>query len=196
LPESQFPVGTENFDKRQVNYIYIIYIYLFLKKVYYIFEFFNYTYLYCFGLSARFLWYSKWASETSLSLQALQNKNATTVGIPTVKGKPPPPSPYTHTERKKTFHLLHDYDLVVLIIFLTEYSDAVQNVSNCVDEIELNDRLKFFWDALERICGAANFANTLNHGKKNQKKAALSNLFKTLEECGLSKHRSMGHEVL
>jgi midasin len=79
---------------------------------------------------------------------------------------------------------------------LTEYSDAVQNVSNCVDEIELNDRLKFFWDALERICGAANFANTLNHGKKNQKKAALSNLFKTLEECGLSKHRSMGHEVL
>ncbi|RCV42665.1 hypothetical protein SETIT_9G233700v2 [Setaria italica] len=123
LPESQFPVDTENFNKR-------------------------------------FLWYSKWASETSLSLQALQNTNGTTVGIPTVK----------------------------------EYSDTVQNVNHRLDEIELNDRLKFFWDALERICGSANFANTLKHGKKNQKKTALSNLFKTLEECGLSKHRSMGHE--
>jgi midasin len=75
-----------------------------------------------------------------------------------------------------------------------EYADVVQSVNNRRDEIELNDRLKFFWAALERICGAASFANTLKHGKKNQKKAALSNLFKTLEECGLTKHRPMGHE--
>ena len=64
------------------------------------------------------------------------------------------------------------------------------------NEIELNDRLQLFWVSLERICGAANFASTVKHGKKNQKKTALSNLFKTLEECGLSKHRPMGHEVL
>ncbi|KAG2548684.1 hypothetical protein PVAP13_9KG211085 [Panicum virgatum] len=75
-----------------------------------------------------------------------------------------------------------------------EYADVVQSVNHRRDEIQLNDRLKFFWAALERICGAASFANTLKHGKKNQKKAALSNLFKTLEECGLTKHRPMGHE--
>jgi midasin len=64
------------------------------------------------------------------------------------------------------------------------------------DETDLNDRLKFFWYALERICNAADFGSILKHGKKNQKKTALSSLFKTLEECGLSKHRPMGHEVL
>ncbi|KAF0928097.1 hypothetical protein E2562_037875 [Oryza meyeriana var. granulata] len=40
----------------------------------------------------------------------------------------------------------------------------------------------------------ADVGSILKHGKKNQKKTALSNLFKTLEECGLSKHRPMGHE--
>ena len=88
-----------------------------------------------------------------------------------------------------------DFDLIHIILF-TEYADVVQSVNHRRDEIKLNDRLKFFWAALERICGAASFANTLKHGKKNQKKAALSNLFKTLEECGLTKHRPMGHEVL
>ncbi|XP_062201313.1 midasin-like isoform X2 [Phragmites australis] len=106
----------------------------------------------------RFSWYSKWASQTSLSLQTLQHTNGTAIGVPTVK------------------------DVVI------------HNVNHRQDEAELNDRLKFFWAALERICGTANFANTLKHGKKNQKKTALSNLFKTLEECGLSKHRPMGHE--
>ncbi|KAF8672677.1 hypothetical protein HU200_049372 [Digitaria exilis] len=106
----------------------------------------------------RYVWYKKWASDTSLSLQGLLHANV--VGVPTVK----------------------------------EYTDIVQNVNHRQDEIEHNDRLKCFWAALERICGAANFAHTLKHGKKNQKKAALSNLFKTLEECGLTKHRPMGHE--
>lgn len=86
--------------------------------------------------------------------------------------------------------------LIWSALFLAEYTDVVQNVNHRQDTIELNDRLKFFWAALDRICGAANFAHTLKHGKKNQKKAALSNLFKTLEECGLTKHRPMGHEVL
>jgi hypothetical protein len=80
---------------------------------------------------------------------------------------------------------------------LTECEDVVlHNVNRGQEESELNDRLKFFWAALESICGAANFSNTLKYGKKNQKKSALSNLFKTLEECGLSKHRPIGHEVL
>ncbi|KAL6643149.1 hypothetical protein ACP70R_021330 [Stipagrostis hirtigluma subsp. patula] len=109
----------------------------------------------------RFLWYSKWASQTSLSLHTLQHTDATAIGIPTVN----------------------------------EYADVViHNVNRQQDETEAVDKLKFFWSALERIYGAANFANTLKHGKKNQKKAALSNLFKTLEECGLSKHRPIGHE--
>jgi midasin len=72
----------------------------------------------------------------------------------------------------------------------------VYDVKHWQNEIELNDRLQFFWISLERICGAANFGSTVKHGKKNQKKTALSNLFKTLEECGLSKHRPMSHEVL
>ncbi|AQK86708.1 ribosome export associated1 [Zea mays] len=105
----------------------------------------------------RFLWYHKWASETSLSLQTLQQSNGSTVGVPTAK-------------------------------------DMVYDVKHWQNEIELNDRLQFFWISLERICGAANFGSTVKHGKKNQKKTALSNLFKTLEECGLSKHRPMSHE--
>ncbi|CAL4925261.1 unnamed protein product [Urochloa decumbens] len=90
--------------------------------------------------------------------------------------------------------LQHTNATTVGIPAVKEYTDVVQNVNHRRHEIELNDRLKFFWAALERICGAANFASTLKHGKKNQKKAALSNLFKTLEECGLAKHRPMGHE--
>ncbi|CAN6310922.1 unnamed protein product, partial [Urochloa humidicola] len=90
--------------------------------------------------------------------------------------------------------LQHTNATTVGIPTVKEYTDVVQNVNHRQHEIELNDRLKFFWAALERICGAANFASTLKHGKKNQKKAALSNLFKTLEECGLAKHRPMGLE--
>jgi hypothetical protein len=73
---------------------------------------------------------------------------------------------------------------------------VVHNMNHQQDETELNDKLKFFWYALERICNAADFGSILKHGKKNQKKTALSSLFKTLEECGLSKHRPMSHEVL
>ncbi|KAJ1295332.1 hypothetical protein BS78_01G216000 [Paspalum vaginatum] len=105
----------------------------------------------------RFLWYSKWASETSLLLQTLQQSNGSTIGVPTAK-------------------------------------DVVHNLNHLQNEIELNDRLQLYWVSLEKICGAANFANTVKHGKKNQKKTALSNLFKTLEECGLAKHRPIGHE--
>lgn len=86
--------------------------------------------------------------------------------------------------------------MFVTIFFLAEYAYVIHNVKHRQDEIELRDRLQLFWASLESICGAANFANTVKHGKKNQKKTALSNLFKTLEECGLSKHRPMGHEVL
>uniref|UniRef100_J3N351 Midasin n=1 Tax=Oryza brachyantha TaxID=4533 RepID=J3N351_ORYBR len=76
-----------------------------------------------------------------------------------------------------------------------EFLRVVSHYKNCrQDESELEDRFKFFWAAIERICNAADFGAILKHGKKNQKKTALSNLFKTLEECGLSKHRSMVHE--
>ncbi|KAL6842329.1 hypothetical protein ACP4OV_027756 [Aristida adscensionis] len=124
IPESQFPVNPEKFNRR-------------------------------------FSWYNKWASQTSLSIQTLQRTNATAIGVPNVK----------------------------------EYmDDVICNVNYQQDEAGPVDELKSFWSALERIYGVANFANTLKHGKKNQKKTALSNLFKTLEECGLSKHRPMGHE--
>lgn len=86
---------------------------------------------------------------------------------------------------------------LVQIILLTEYVHVVlHNMNHQQDETELKDGLKFFWAALERICYATDFGPILKHGKKNQKKTALSTLFKTLEECGLSKHRPMSHEVL
>lgn len=111
--------------------------------------------------SERYLWYSKWATQASLSLQTLLHTNATAIGVPDVKE-------YVHV-------VLH-------------------NMNHQQDETELKDGLKFFWAALERICYATDFGPILKHGKKNQKKTALSTLFKTLEECGLSKHRPMSHE--
>ncbi|TVU30479.1 hypothetical protein EJB05_22106, partial [Eragrostis curvula] len=92
-------------------------------------------------------------------------------------------------------NLQHTAATATGVASLKEYVDvAMHNVNRRQDETELNDRLNFFWVALERICVAANFSSTLKHGKKNQKKAAMSNLFKTLEECGLSKHRPISHE--
>ncbi|GJN20772.1 hypothetical protein PR202_gb08190 [Eleusine coracana subsp. coracana] len=91
-------------------------------------------------------------------------------------------------------NMQHTTVTAINVPLVKEYEDVIHNVNCGKDKTELNDRLKFFWAALERICGAANFSNTLKHGKKNQKKTALSNLFKTLEECGLSKHRPIGHE--
>uniref|UniRef100_A0A0D9XKA7 Midasin n=1 Tax=Leersia perrieri TaxID=77586 RepID=A0A0D9XKA7_9ORYZ len=115
-------------------------------------------------LSERFLWYTKWANQAKLSFQALQKTNVATIGV-------------TNLSNNKEFMRV-----------------AFHNTNSRQDESELEDRLKFFWDAIERICNAADFGSILKHGKKNQKKTALSNLFKTLEECGLSKHRPMGHE--
>uniref|UniRef100_A0ACD5ZCK1 Uncharacterized protein n=1 Tax=Avena sativa TaxID=4498 RepID=A0ACD5ZCK1_AVESA len=109
----------------------------------------------------RFLWYSNWKSQASLSLETLLHTNDTAAAVPNVK---------------ESVHAV------------------VLNMNHQQDETELNDRLKFFWYALERICNAADFGSILKHGKKNQKKTALSSLFKTLEECGLSKHRPMSHE--
>uniref|UniRef100_M8BCY6 Midasin n=1 Tax=Aegilops tauschii TaxID=37682 RepID=M8BCY6_AEGTA len=110
-------------------------------------------------LSERFLWYNKWKSQASLSLQTLLHANDT--AVPKMK--------------ESVYAVVH-------------------NMDHQQDEAELNDRLKFFWYALERICNAADFGSILKHGKKNQKKTALSSLFKTLEECGLSKHRPISHE--
>ncbi|XP_071685110.1 midasin isoform X2 [Lolium perenne] len=112
-------------------------------------------------LRERFLWYSKWKSHASVSLQTLLNANDTAATVLNVK--------------ESVYAVVH-------------------NMNHQQDETDLNDRLKFFWYALERICNAADFGSILKHGKKNQKKTALSSLFKTLEECGLSKHRPMGHE--
>uniref|UniRef100_A0ACD5WZY3 Uncharacterized protein n=1 Tax=Avena sativa TaxID=4498 RepID=A0ACD5WZY3_AVESA len=112
-------------------------------------------------LRERCLWYSKWKSQASLSLQTLLHINDTAAAVPNMK--------------ESVYAVVH-------------------NMNHQQDESELNDRLKFFWYALERICNAADFGYVLKHGKKNQKKTALSSLFKTLEECGLSKHRPMSHE--
>lgn len=53
------------------------------------------------------------------------------------------------------------------------------------------------WNSIEKICiHAAEFAHLWKHGTKNLKKRrALSDLLKTLEKCGLSRHRSMVFEV-
>ncbi|VAH03975.1 unnamed protein product [Triticum turgidum subsp. durum] len=112
-------------------------------------------------LSERFLWYNKWKSQASLSLQTLLHANDSAAAVPNVK--------------ESVYAVVH-------------------NMDHQQDEAELNDKLKFFWYALERICNAADFGSILKHGKKNQKKTALSSLFKTLEECGLSKHRPISHE--
>ncbi|CAM0956904.1 unnamed protein product [Alopecurus aequalis] len=112
-------------------------------------------------LRERFLWYRKWESQASLSLQTLLHTNDNAAAVPDVK---------------------------------ESLTAVLRNMNHQQDETELNDRLKFFWYALERICNAADFGSILKHGKKNQKKTALSSLFKTLEECGLSKHRPMSHE--
>ncbi|KAM3408334.1 hypothetical protein ACQJBY_001473 [Aegilops geniculata] len=91
--------------------------------------------------------------------------------------------------------LLHANDSAAAVPNVKESVYAVvHNMNHQQDETELNDRLKFFWYALERICNAADFGSILKHGKKNQKKTALSSLFKTLEECGLSKHRPTSNE--
>ncbi|KAG8091817.1 hypothetical protein GUJ93_ZPchr0012g21118 [Zizania palustris] len=112
-------------------------------------------------LSERFLWYSKWANQAKLSLEALQHTNVASIGVPNIE----------------------------------EYVCVVSHNTNFPrDESELEDRLEFFWAAIGQICNAADFGSILKCGKKNQKKTALSNLFKTLEECGLSKHRPMGDE--
>jgi len=181
-PESQLPVDTEKFNKRwpcKADHICTI----------------NITPIYVyFVLSCRFLWYHKWASETSVSLQTLQQSNGSIVGVPSAKGLYLPQ--HTHTHKKNPIPSPSSVFVTNLQFFWAEYADIVHNVKHRQNEIELNDRLQLFWVSLERICGAANFASTVKHGKKNQKKTALSNLFKTLEECGLSKHRPMGHEVL
>lgn len=76
-PESQLPVDTEKFNKRwpckadhicTINSLIITPIYVYS------------------ALSCRFLWYHKWASETSLSLQTLQQSNRSIVGVPSAKG--------------------------------------------------------------------------------------------------------------
>jgi len=53
------------------------------------------------------------------------------------------------------------------------------------------------WNSLEKICRhAAEFSHLWKHGTKNLKKRrALGDLLKTLERCGLSRHRSMVSEV-
>ena len=188
-PESQLPVDTETFNKRwpcKADHICSIDS-LIITPIYVYFAF-----------SCRFLWYHKWASETSVSLQTLQQSNGSIVGVPSAKGLYLP-TPNTQKNKRNTDSIFL-FPLVCLLLtykfFWAEYADIVHNVKHRQNEIELNDRLQLFWVSLERICGAANFASTVKHGKKNQKKTALSNLFKTLEECGLSKHRPMGHEVL
>ncbi|XP_073008545.1 midasin isoform X3 [Typha latifolia] len=53
-----------------------------------------------------------------------------------------------------------------------------------------------YWTSLEKICrNAAELAHIWKHGTKNPKRRALANLFKTLEGCGLSKHRSVNNEL-
>lgn len=47
--------------------------------------------------SRGFLWYHKWVSETSLSLQTLQQSNGSTVGVPTGEGLYLPLPPHTQT---------------------------------------------------------------------------------------------------
>ncbi|KQJ96949.1 midasin [Brachypodium distachyon] len=91
--------------------------------------------------------------------------------------------------------LLHTNNKAIAVPNVQESVYAVvHNMNHHQEETELDDMLKIFWYALERICNAADFGSILKHGKKNQKKTALSSLFKTLEGCGLSKHRPLSHE--
>jgi midasin len=99
-------------------------------------------------------------------------------------------------QAKLSFQALQHTNATDIGVHNEEFARVVFHNTNCQQaESELEDRLYFFWAAIERICNAADFGSILKSGKKNQKKTALSNLFKTLEECGLSKHRPMGREV-
>uniref|UniRef100_A0A0E0BB98 Midasin n=1 Tax=Oryza glumipatula TaxID=40148 RepID=A0A0E0BB98_9ORYZ len=98
-------------------------------------------------------------------------------------------------QSKLSFQALQHTNATDIGVHNEEFARVVFHNTNCQQaESELEDRLNFFWAAIERICNAADFGSILKSGKKNQKKTALSNLFKTLEECGLSKHRPMGRE--
>uniref|UniRef100_A0A0D3HEC5 Midasin n=1 Tax=Oryza barthii TaxID=65489 RepID=A0A0D3HEC5_9ORYZ len=98
-------------------------------------------------------------------------------------------------QAKLSFQALQHTNATDIGVHNEEFARVVFHNTNCQQaESELEDRLNFFWAAIERICNAADFGSILKSGKKNQKKTALSNLFKTLEECGLSKHRPMGRE--
>uniref|UniRef100_A0A0E0QZY1 Midasin n=1 Tax=Oryza rufipogon TaxID=4529 RepID=A0A0E0QZY1_ORYRU len=98
-------------------------------------------------------------------------------------------------QAKLSFQALQHTNATDIGVHNEEFARVVFHNTNCQQaESELEDRLNLFWAAIERICNAADFGSILKSGKKNQKKTALSNLFKTLEECGLSKHRPMGRE--
>lgn len=53
------------------------------------------------------------------------------------------------------------------------------------------------WTSLESIClNAAELGHVLKYGTKNRKRRAFTDLLKTLEACGLSKHRLVNTAVL
>ncbi|KAJ4786530.1 Midasin [Rhynchospora pubera] len=59
-------------------------------------------------------------------------------------------------------------------------------------EVGVKQEWENCWTSLEEICSrAAQLGHVLKSGNKNRKRRAFTNLLKTLEVCGLSKHRSV-----
>jgi midasin len=81
IPESQFPVDTEKLRERLFHKDHICKYFINLHPLH----------LLRFHLSSRFLWYSKWKSHASVSLQTLLNANDTAATVLNVKGLTHPP---------------------------------------------------------------------------------------------------------
>ncbi|XP_020093830.1 midasin isoform X2 [Ananas comosus] len=83
--------------------------------------------------------------------------------------------------------IIGDRELIE-VITQSQYPESMQ--------IEFKMQWEDCWSSLEKICRhTAEFAHLWKHGTKNPKRRALANLLKTLEGCGLSKHRPISQEL-
>jgi hypothetical protein len=76
-------------------------------------------------------------------------------------------------------------------LFLLTWRFGLQLISFCETVVAgLKQEWDNCWTSLETIClNAAELGHVLKYGTKNRKRRAFTDLLKTLEACGLSKHR-------
>jgi hypothetical protein len=120
----------------------------------------------CFSPSTRFLWYSNWASQISLSLQKLQHTTATAIGVPSVKGP-------THRPTS-VFHLFPAQDVILIwcklfcwqnvrMLFYTMWTVDRKNLNSMTDWNSFGLHLRAF-------VGQLIFLIRWSMGKKTRRK--------------------------